>query len=516
MWEIVLFFLALSPIIWLIVSLSGLKMPGYKACPIALVLSIFLALLVWKQSAVNTFTAALEGAAMALWPIIPVIIAAVFTYNLSIHTGNMELIKRMLTTVTTDRRILVLIIAWGFGGFLEGMAGFGTAVAIPASMLYALGFDPLFAAGVCLIANATPTAFGSIGIPTVTLSQVSGLEVSTLANATALQLLPIILLTPFLLVALTGKSVKALKGTFFITLVSGLSFAVPEWLVARFAGAELPVIVGSVCCMLCTVACAKWVPRKPQEAYEMQPASTEKATQETISFSRAVLAWLPFLLIFVFLTCTSNLIPPLHNALNAVKTSIVIYSGAGGSAYTFVWLATPGVLILLAAFIGGAVQGASFKEMLRVLWDTVKQMFKTMVTILSVMATAKIMGYSGMISTIASMAVALTGSFYPLIAPAIGSLGTFITGSATSSSVLFGNLQAEAARAIGANPEWIAAANTCGATAGKTISPQSIAIAVAATGLTGQEGKILSSVLRYFLLFVVLMGLICYFGAMLL
>ena len=512
----VMFLLAITPIIWLIISLSKMKMAGYLACPIALAISAVLAVTAFKMTPLNMFTAGLEGVALAVWPIILVIIAAVFTYNLSIYTGNMELIKQMLTGVTSDKRILVLIIAWGFGGFLEGMAGFGTAVAIPASMLYALGFDPLLAAGVCLISNATPTAFGSIGIPTVTLSQVSGLNPEALSFVTVIQLIIPILITPFVIVAMAGKSIKALKGVGFITFISGISFAIPELIAAKFIGAELPVIVGSVCSMLCTIAFAKIQGKKKQNNdYIISSDSDKEKNKEKIGTKRAVIAWLPFILIFVFLILTSNLIAPLHNTLSAVKTSVKIYTGENAPLYTFVWVNTPGVLILLAAFIGGFVQKAGFTDMIKVLGCTVKQMCGTMITIISVIATAKIMGYSGMINIIAAMAVAATGSVYPLIAPAIGSLGTFITGSATSSSVLFGKLQAEAASAINANPYWIAAANTCGATAGKIISPQSISIAVAATKMSGKEGEILSSTVKYFIMFIVLMGLITLFGALL-
>lgn len=179
--EVIMFLLAILPIICLVIALTGLKMPGHVACPITLAISAILAFLVWHMTPINLVTAALEGVVMALWPISLVIIAAIFTYNLCLHTGAMDVIKRMLTTVSCDKRILVLIIAWGFGGFMEGMAGFGTAVAIPAGILCGLGFEPVFAAVVCLIANATPTAFGSIGIPTITLANITGLDVIKLA-----------------------------------------------------------------------------------------------------------------------------------------------------------------------------------------------------------------------------------------------------------------------------------------------------------------------------------------------
>lgn len=192
-----MFLLAMLPIIFLIIALSGLKMPGYKACPIALVITIVEALFIWKQGPLEVATGTLEGFVMAIWPICLVIVAAVFTYNLVVHTKNMDVIKRMLTSVSKDKRILVLIIAWGFGGFMEGMAGFGTAVAIPAGILIGLGFNPLFSAIVCLVANTTPVAFGSIGIPTVTAANVAGTDPMQTAVYVVLQLSVMVILVPF-------------------------------------------------------------------------------------------------------------------------------------------------------------------------------------------------------------------------------------------------------------------------------------------------------------------------------
>jgi len=252
-----LFLLALSPILWLIFALSGLKMSGYKACPIALIIALAVALLCEDMTLSHAIMAVLQGLALACWPILLVIVAAIFTYNLSLYTKGMDTIKRMLTTVSTDRRILVLLIGWGFGSFLEGMAGFGTAIAIPASMLAGIGFNPLLSALVCLIANSVPTAFGSIGIPVVTLGQVSGIDSAILAKYVALQLAPISLLCPFLMVIATGGSIKALKGVFLLTLAAGVCFIVPELIVASLMGAELAVIAGSIGAMAAIVIGAK-------------------------------------------------------------------------------------------------------------------------------------------------------------------------------------------------------------------------------------------------------------------
>lgn len=506
------FVLALLPIIWLIIALTILKIPGFKACAIALVIAYALAVFVWKMPLLDSVTAILEGAALGLWPIIIVIVAAIFSYNVCVHTGSMEIIKKMLASVTKDKRVLVLIIAWGFGGFMEGMAGFGTAVAIPASILWGLGFDPVFAAIVCLIANATPTAFGSIGIPTTTLAKITGLDVSVLSMNTVLILAPLILLTPFVLVLLTGKSKKAFKGIGLITLISGLSFLIPEYIVARFLGAELPVVIGSVCSMLCTVVASKLLGKKnidPQ--YQLDVKEDKK--KERITGKQALTAWSPFILIFLFLLATSKLIAPLNTLLSAVKTVVPIYTGPKAAPYTFSWLATPGVWIILAALIGGKIQGAGILEMLTVFKKTVFQMMKTIITIISIMAMAKLMGYSGMINSIALMFVTVTGSFYPLFAPFLGGIGTFVTGSGTSASVLFGGLQKETSIALNLNQAWIAASNTAGANCAKMISPQSIAVAVASVSLQGKESDLLKGAIKYFFLFIIIIGIITFIGS---
>lgn len=507
------FILALLPILWLVVSLCYLKMPAYKACPVALVITVLLALLYWKAPGIEVFTGGLEGATMALWPISLVIIAAIFTYNLTVKTGAMARIQKMLTSVSNDKRVLVLIIAWGFGGFMEGMAGFGTAVAIPASILCGLGFNPIFAAVVCLVANATPTAFGSIGIPTVTAASVSGLDPQATAVVVSLQLFLMVVLTPFLLVTITGGGLKSLKSSWHIALISGLGFAAVQLLAARFIGAELPAVTGSVASMLLTIFAAKVFCKNTPKEYQLsEETSAELQKQEHPSLREAVISWSPFLLIFVFLLTVSKLVPPIYNVLAAVKTSVVIYAGAGATPYTFSWLTTPGVLIFIAAFLGGLLQKASLSDMAQVLVQTLKQMLKTMITLITILAAAKIMGYSGMTRDIAAFLVAVTGTAYPLVAPLIGSIGTFVTGSATSSSVLFSSLQAETARAIGLQEIWLVAANTIGATAGKIISPQSITIAVASTGTSGEESNILRTTLKYYLLYIVIFGLISYFG----
>lgn len=500
------------PIIWLIVALSGLKMAGHKACVIALVITIVLAVGYWKLNFVWTMTAALEGILNALWPICLVIVAALFTYNLTLKTGAMDLIKQMLAGVSCDKRVLALLIGWGFGNFMEGMAGFGTAVAIPASMLAGIGLDPISAVVGCLVVNSTPTAFGSVGVPTVTLGSVTGLDAIPLAGSVALIQCILTFLSPFLMVCICGKGIKALKGMIPTTLVAALSFTVPWFIAAQVMGPELPDIIGSICSMVCIIIAAKIFNKNPDSEYSIQVS--EKKEKTGIALGEGVKAWSPFILIFILLMITSTLCPPIHDAIAGIKSQIVVYAGEGGNTLGFSWVNTPGIMIFIATIIGGFVQGAKVGEMVTVLLETLKKYWKTILTICSVMATAKIMGYSGMISDIAQLLVVVTGSFYPLFAPLIGAIGAFVTGSGTSTCVLFGGLQSQTAVSLGLNPSWMAAANVMGAGIGKMICPQGIAIGAGAINAVGSESKILSAVFKYCLLYVVVGGIICYVGSL--
>ncbi len=507
-----MFLIALSPILWLVIALSVLHMPAHKACSAALVITIAAAMTMFGLDGKLAAEAALDGVALACWPILLVIIAAIFTYNLVVHTKGMEIIKAMLTSVSSDRRALILLIGWGFGGFLEGMAGFGTAIAIPAGMLAGIGIPPVMAVGVCLIANSVPTAYGSIGIPLVTLGSVTGIDATTLAGYTSLQLSPLTILCPFLMTLVSGGGLKGLKGMGIMCLAAGLAFLIPEYLIASTMGPELAVVAGSIGAMAAIVAVAKMFPVSNPE-YEMHPEHS--GDEEEVTGKKGLVAWLPFILIFVFLLLTSKLVPGIHDPLSAIKSSVLIYSGEGGTPYTFTWVNTPGILIFLAAFIGGSVQGAAMGDMLGVLKKTIVNLRFTIVTIITVIATAKVMDHSGMTLELAHTAVAVTGTMYPMVAAFIGSIGTFITGSATSSCVLFGKLQTGSAQAIGASESvqaWIAASNATGACAGKMISPQSIAIGVAAIGAKGIDGELLQFAVKVYIPFIIVMGCIVYFG----
>ena len=242
-------------------------------------------------------------------------------------------------------------------------------------------------------------------------------------------------------------------------------------------------------------------------------AKEASVTGAKLTVKEGLVAWSPFILIFVILLFTSSLIPVIHEPLATVKSTISVYTGKNSGSLTFYWLDCPGVKIILAGLIGGLIQGASIGTILKIFGKTLKDNVKTIFTICSVLATAKIMGYSGMISAIAVILVKVTGQFYPAISPFVGMIGGFVTGSGTSTTVLFGGLQTETATAIGVNKTWLASANIVGGGIGKMISPQNIAIGCAASGLGGQESKILNKTIPYAACYIIVAGIACMIGA---
>ena len=536
--DVLSFVLALVPILWLVVVLLVFRWPAWRAAAGSLVLSCVLAALWWHLGALEVATAVAEGFLMALWPIVIVIIAAVFTYNLCVRTGAMDVIGRMITSVSADRRILALLIAWCFGGFMEGMAGFGTAVAIPAGMLAALGYPPLSAVLMCLLANGVPTPYGSIGIPTVSLADLVGLDAADLAFTQMVQLAPFFIVAPVLIVLVAGKDVpgsgvaQRLRGVIGVALAAGVSFTVPALAVAALVGPELTVVVGSICSLGVTAALGRAVERRGalDEAYRLgtgesaeagpsagapesaptgsRAASPADAPAAPLTLGAALRAWSCFILIFLLLLGTSKLVAPVNAALAPLSTTLTVYSGPNPGSLSFSWVNTPGVLIMVAALVGGAIQGATPRVMGEVLAATVKQMLPTVATMLAVLGCAKVMGYAGMISSISAFCIAVAGGLYPLLAPWIGAVGTFVTGSGTSSGMLFGQVQAQAAEALGADPVWTVGLNSLGVAAGKMLSPQTLAIGLAAVRVRGKDAELLRAVAPYALGFLVVMSII--------
>ena len=493
-------FFATIPILVLIVLMGVFKVAGDKSSIITLLITAFLAILAFHSPLPDTVNSFLYGMLKALVPILFIILMAIYSYNVLLQTKKIEVLKQQFSSISTDKSVQVLLITWGFGGLLEGMAGFGTAVAIPAAILISLGFRPVFSALVSLIANSVPTAFGAVGVPVIVLAQETGLPVIPLSTAVVLQLSVLMLLVPLVITFLADPRMKALpKNLLLSLLVGGVSLAT-QYLAARYIGAETPAIVGAIASIIVIVVIGK-----------LTGKGGEKPIPMTYSGGEVFRAWAVYVLIMVLILFTSPLFPAVREMLSGVCSSTMSFMiGGEERKYTIQWLTQGGVLLFIGSFAGGLIQGGRVKDLLVLLWRSVVQLRKTIVTVICLVGFSSIMETSGMINQLAVALSAATGALYPLFAPTIGALGTFLTGSDTSANILFGKLQAGVAGHIGVDPNWLSAANTAGATGGKIISPQSIAIATSACDEQGKEGSILKAALPYALVYVVITGVVVY------
>ncbi|WP_165020204.1 L-lactate permease [Dysgonomonas sp. ZJ279] len=501
---------ALIPVILLIVFLGFLKMAGHKSALLTLVATLAIAILVFKFPIADTSLSIVYGILKAFFPILIIIIMAIFSYNVLVLTGKMEIIKEQFTSISSDKCIQVLLLTWGFGGLLEGMAGFGTAVAIPAAILIGLGFKPVFSAVASLIANSVATGFGAVGMPVKVLAEQAGItDIQTLSSNLVLQLSPLMLIIPFVLVFMTDPRIKALPKNILISILVGGVSLITQYIAAIYMGAETPAIIGSIASIITIIIFAKITAKKEDKV--LADKSQKRTTAEILK------AWSVYGIILILVILSSPLLS-IRDILAPLLTSSFNFSIFDSVSQLNVtrsvkisWLIDTGVLLFLGSMLGGLIQGAKIKELFKLLWKVVKQQRKTFITVCSLIALSSIMDFCGMIYVLGITLALLTGSFYPLFAPTIGCLGTFLTGSDTSSNILFGKLQANVAHNIGVDNSWLAAANTAGATGGKIISPQSIAVATSAIGEQGKEGEIMKKALPYALGYIIITGLMVYF-----
>ena len=411
------------------------------------------------DTVISLLSAALSGIRTGLCPVGLVIVAALFTYRLCEETGSMAKIRQALSSVSADPVVVTLLVVWGFGNFMEGIAGFGTAVAIPAAILYGFGMDGVKAIGLCLIANTIATGYGAVGVPMVTLAKAANLEQQHL-TAVATQLLAASMLPiPFLLVAFQ-EGWRKLPRHLPICLVASLAFAVPNFFVARALGPELPAILGGLLTMAAIVV--------------FRPRG-QSASVPGVPFSELLKASAPFLSVVTLLAIYALALP------KGIKVHV-----------------TPGAVILLGALCGGLLQRIGPRTMGQVAWATLKKSRRALVTICVILAIAKMLESAGAIALLAEGVVKVFGRGYAFLATAVGAFGGTLTGSGTNSCVLFGALQSSAAQKLGFDPNVLAGANVLGAGIGKMVCPQSIAIGLAACGLAGCEGQIIRRVLPYF------------------
>lgn len=504
--EYFMFALALSPLLLMVFLILKLKMPIHYSVLISLVFTAALSAIFWEMPVQNLKAAIGYGALKGLWPIVIVILGAIFSYNVMQATKALDILRDILASISEDKRIQVLLISWCFGGFLEAAAGYGTAVAIPIGILIALGFNPLKAAIASLVANTVPTAFGAVGIPVSILAEQVNLPVYTLGGTIILQLALFNILLPFVIVCIIGGGLKAIRGVFLITLICGISTLIPQYFVAIHLGAELPAFAGSLVSLVCRGDGQSPAQRENRSRVRIEVSHTRETTPRSAKVLFRVGSI--YLFIFVFILLCSPLFPTIKGAASQLA-SVLHFTLADGKtmALKVEWVTTPGMLIIFATIIGGFIQGASARGMLEVFIKTIFQLKTLSSQLWPIVALATVMDLSGIISTLAQSIVDLTGSSYVFLAPVIGALGTFVTGSDTNSNILFGKLQTIAASKLHIDPNWLAAANTSGATGGKMISPQSIAIAVSATKMDGQANQIMSGTMKYCCAYIVILGL---------
>ena len=509
------FLLAAIPVILLVILLGILKLSGDKSALITLGATILLAIFAFDMPAEAAGLAFLYGVVKAIFPILIIIIMAIYSYNVLVHTHHMEIIKDQFSAISTDKSVQVLLLTWGFGGLLEGMAGFGTAVAIPAAILISLGFKPVFAAVVSLIANSVATGFGAVGTPVKVLAVESGVgmeNIQQLSQYVVLQLSPLMFIIPFIIAFMTNPTVKGLPKNILLSLLIGVVSLVTQYFSAMYMGAETPAIMGSIASIIAIIAFGKLTEKKKDGKEDTLPK---------YSSAQLLSAWSVYALILILVVLTSPLFPSLRESLQSVcvmKIPFTIDSvQLDGSlltvskTQTITWLTDAGLLLFIGATVGGLLQGAKLSALLKVLGKTIIQQKKTIITVSCLIGLSSVMDFSGMIGVMGAALALATGSLYPIFAPTIGCLGTFLTGSDTSSNILFGKLQSTVANQIGVDPTWLSAANTAGATGGKIISPQSIAVATSACGQQGKEGEIMKKALPFALLYIVVAGLVVYF-----
>ncbi len=525
---------AAIPVIVLLGALAFFHVKAHLAALLGLFLALAISVGVYGMPLSMAGATAAYGAAFGLLPIGWIILNAIFIYDITVKTGKFEVVKDTIGGLAGDRRIQVLLIAFAFGAFIEGAAGFGTPVAISAAMLIGLGFKPLPAAGLALIGNTAPVAYGALGTPIITLAKVTGLNEGMLSAMAGRQLPLFSLIVPFWLVwAMAGF--RGMLGVWPACLVAGIAFAVPQFLVSNFVGPNLVDIIAAASCIVVTYLFLKlWQPKevwrfKEERAADAVPAvgiarqSVGAAVFRKHSFGEAFMGWMPWIVLSVCVfawgqpavkTWMNGLfnptfeVPFLHNlVLKAPPVAAKLNPEA--AKYSLNLLSATGTGLLLAGVIAGLWLRLSPLTLLKTYLGTLKRVRYSLLTIAAMLALGFTTRYSGSDSTM-GLAFASTGVLFPFFSPLLGWLGVALTGSDTSSNVLFGNLQVVSARQIGMSPILAAAANSSGGVMGKMIDAQSIVVASVATGQDGHEGSILKYVFWHSLALACLVGVVVF------
>ncbi|AWJ93865.1 L-lactate permease (plasmid) [Azospirillum baldaniorum] len=529
---------AALPIIFFFIALTMLRMKGHVAGTITVAISLAVAILFYKMPVGMALASAGYGFLYGLWPIAWIIVAAVFLYKITVKTGQFEIIRSSVVSITEDQRLQMLMVGFSFGAFLEGAAGFGAPVAITAALLVGLGFNPLYAAGLCLIANTAPVAFGAMGIPIIVAGQVTSLDPFRIGAMAGRQLPLLSVFVPFWIIMIMDGW-KGVRETWPAILVAGGTFAVTQYFTANFIGPELPDITSALVSLVSiTVFLKFWKPKAifrfansplasgpvPQSVGAM--ASSEFNAQRSYSAGEIAKAWSPFLILTVIVTIWSlKPFKALFVKGGALADTVLYFPIAGldklvlkaapivaspkpiDAVYKLDLLAATGTAILISAIITMVMLKMRPADGVKTFVETVSELKRPIYSIGMVLAFAFIANYSGLSSTLALL-LAGTGFLFPFFSPILGWLGVFLTGSDTSSNALFCGLQATTAQQVGVSDVLMVAANTTGGVTGKMISPQSIAVACAAVGLVGRESELFRFTVKHSLFFVAIIGVI--------
>ena len=517
---------AAIPVVVLLGLLAFFHAQAHVAAVAGLVASLFVAIVVYGMPTPLALAASANGAAFGLFPIGWIVLCAIFLYDITVATGTFEIVKHTIAGLASDRRLQALLIAFSFGAFIEGAAGFGTPVAISAAMLIGLGFKPLPAAGLSLIGNTAPVAFGALGTPIIALATVTGLPLEDLSAMVGRQLPFFSIIVPFWLVgAMAGR--RAMWEVWPACLTSGLTFAITQFFVSNYHGPWLVDIAGAIFSILgLVVLLTVWQPRTmwrfadetPQDVGAPAPG---RAVGPEPSRRQTLLAWAPWAILSALVFLWG--LPQMKAFLNGVSVfqfpvpyldgaifrtpPVVLEPRAEPAVFVFNWLSATGTSLLLAAIISGLLLRLSPVELVRIFGRTLHRVRFSLLTIAAMMALGYTTRYGGLDATM-GLAFASTGVLFPFFSPILGWLGVALTGSDTASNVLFGNLQQITAQQLGIPPLLAAAANSSGGVMGKMIDAQSIVVAGVATGQVGGEGEILRYVFFHSVVLAALVGVV--------
>ncbi|MFE1948917.1 L-lactate permease [Streptomyces sp. NPDC059524] len=505
---------AILPLVTVLVLLGAVRMKAHRAGLIGLAVAVLVAWLAFGMPLDQTLASAAQGALFGLFPILWIVVNALWVYRMTVRTRHFDILRRSFGRLSDDPRIQALVVAFCFGALLEALAGFGAPVAICAVMLVALGFDPVKAAVVALVANTAPVAFGAMGTPVVTLAQVTGLPLDSVASVVGRQTPLLALVVPLVLVGLVDGR-RGLRETWVPALTCGVAFAGAQFAASNYVSAQLADIGAALigAGALVAVPHARRPAAEPVRAAVLTGARSEDLDEEDPR-PEIVSAYTPYALIVVIFSVAQ--IPAVKEMLAGANRVFdwpfldVADPGGkpvGGNVFTLPLVSTGGTLVLLAGIGTAVVLGVHARVAVREWLGTVHELRFAILTVTSVLALAYVMNLSGQAATIGH-AVAAAGAGLAFLSPVLGWFGVAVSGSDTSANALFGALQVTAAQQSGLSPELLAAANSSGGVLGKMISPQNLTIACAAVGLAGKEGDLLRKVLPWSLGLLLVMCLI--------